>query len=145
MEKFKTIKEMTRMLSTLAKEEGLAEIEVEDTKKQIRIRICQYGSTPTVATAIAPTKTIETPEETLSGHSMKAPLIGTVYLAPAPGEPPFVAVGDTVQVGDTVCLIEAMKTFNHIEADKTGVIKKRLVKDSQIVEYDQPLFIIEEA
>jgi acetyl-CoA carboxylase biotin carboxyl carrier protein len=70
-------------------------------------------------------------------------MVGTVYLSPAPGSPPFVSVGQKVKIGDTLCLIEAMKMFNKIEADKSGTISARLVESEQPVEYDQPLFIID--
>ena len=70
-------------------------------------------------------------------------MVGTVYLAPNPKAPPFVLVGDTVKVGDVLCIVEAMKMMNQIEADKAGVIKKRLVENGTPVEFNQPLFIIE--
>lgn len=77
------------------------------------------------------------------GHSVNSPMVGTVYLAPIPDAKPFVEVGQYVSVGDTLCIIEAMKMFNKIEADKSGVINARLVENEQPVEFDQPLFIIE--
>ena len=70
-------------------------------------------------------------------------MVGTVYLSSVPGESPFVEVGDRVKVGDTLCLVEAMKMFNQIESDKDGVISARLIENEQPVEFDQPLFIIE--
>lgn len=78
------------------------------------------------------------------GHAVKSPMVGTAYLAPAPGEKPFVEVGQRVSIGDTICVVEAMKMFNQIEADKAGVISARLIENGMPVEYDQPLFIIEE-
>jgi len=72
-------------------------------------------------------------------------MVGTVYLAPTPGAKPFIEIGQRVKVGDTLCLIEAMKMFNQVEADKAGVISACMVENSYPVEYDQPLFIIEEA
>ena len=88
---------------------------------------------------------VETPNpETHSGHSVKSPMVGTIYLATKPGDAPFVSIGQHVKVGDILCLIEAMKMFNKIEADKAGVISARLIDNEQPVEYDQPLFIIED-
>ena len=77
-------------------------------------------------------------------HFVKAPMVGTVYLAPSPESKPFVSVGQKVKVGQTVCFIEAMKMFNKIESDKAGTLKERCVEDSEPVEFDQKLFVIEE-
>ena len=79
----------------------------------------------------------------ISGHALKSPMVGVVYLAPEPGAEPFVKVGKTVHAGDTVALVEAMKTFNPIKADVDGVVKKIMVADGGAVEFDQPLIIIE--
>lgn len=81
----------------------------------------------------------------LRGYTVKSPMVGTIYLSPAPGEKPFVEVGQFVKAGETLCVIEAMKMFNQIESDKTGVVSARLIENAQVVEYDQPLFIIEES
>ena len=75
---------------------------------------------------------------------IKAPLVGTFYLSPKPGQPPFVEVGANIKSGDTLCIVEAMKIFNEIESEYSGVIKEILVQDGQPVEFDQPLFKIEE-
>ena len=75
--------------------------------------------------------------------TIKSPMIGTFYRAASPDKPPFVAVGDTITEGDTVCVIEAMKLFNEIEAEFSGKIVKVLVDDSSPVEYDQPLFLVD--
>jgi acetyl-CoA carboxylase biotin carboxyl carrier protein len=83
------------------------------------------------------------PDPHSNKHSVKAPMVGTVYLSSTPGTEHFVEVGKHVKAGDTLCLIEAMKMFNRIEADKSGVISARLVDNAQPVEYNQPLFIIE--
>lgn len=77
------------------------------------------------------------------GHVLKSPMVGTIYLAPTPGADPFVEVGRTVKKGDVVCLVEAMKMYNQIEADKSGTITARLVENGSAVEFEQPLFIIE--
>ena len=79
----------------------------------------------------------------VNGHAVKSPMVGVVYLAPEPGAEPFVTAGKPVNSGDTVALVEAMKTFNPIKADKDGVIKQILVSDGAAVEFDQPLIIIE--
>jgi acetyl-CoA carboxylase biotin carboxyl carrier protein len=79
----------------------------------------------------------------LAGHTVKSPMVGSFYRTSSPGAKPFVEVGDTVAVGDTICIIEAMKIMNEIEADKAGVIKKIMVDNGAAVEYGQPLFVIE--
>lgn len=81
--------------------------------------------------------------EELSGHQVKSPMVGTFYRASSPGAKAFVEVGDTIKQGDTVCIVEAMKILNEIEADKSGVVTKILVQDGQAVEYGQPLVVIE--
>ncbi len=90
----------------------------------------------------ADTAPVETPKQPL-GHEVNSPMVGTMYISPTPDKPPFVEVGQTVNAGDTLCIIEAMKMFNPIEADKSGTIVARLVDNGQPVEYDQTLFIIE--
>jgi acetyl-CoA carboxylase biotin carboxyl carrier protein len=77
------------------------------------------------------------------GHVVKAPMVGTAYNAPSPDAPPFVKVGDKVKVGDPLCIIEAMKMMNRIEADHAGTIVSILVENAKPVEFDQPLFIIQ--
>ena len=76
------------------------------------------------------------------GHSVKSPMVGTFYRAPSPNSEPFVEVGQSVKAGDTLCIIEAMKMMNQIEADKSGKVEAVLVEDGQAVEFDQPLFTI---
>jgi len=98
--------------------------------------------------AAAPITTAEAPAteaaaETIEGHAIKSPMVGTFYRAPSPGASPFVEVGQSVKAGDTLCIIEAMKLLNQIEADKSGKVKAILVENGQPVEYDQPLFIID--
>ncbi|MDP3705644.1 MAG: acetyl-CoA carboxylase biotin carboxyl carrier protein [Legionellaceae bacterium] len=78
-----------------------------------------------------------------SGHKVRSPMVGTMYTSPSPEAPVFVTIGQSVKVGDTLCIIEAMKMFNEIEADRAGVITAILVASGEPVEYDQPLFIIE--
>jgi len=79
----------------------------------------------------------------ITGYEIKSPMVGTFYEAPSPGAKPFVTVGDTVKVGDTLCIIEAMKMLNQIESDKSGIVKAILVENEQPVEFDQVLFIVE--
>ena len=80
----------------------------------------------------------------ISGHALKSPMVGVAYLAPEPGAKPFVNVGDSVHAGDTVALVEAMKTFNPIKSDIDGVVKEILVTDGAAVEFDTPIIVIEQ-
>jgi len=142
-----------RKLIELINETGVGEIEVKSGEESVRIsrQVAQMAAAPAMPTAIAapaPQATLEqktTTEATATtdGYSVKAPMVGTVYLAATPGAKPFIDVGQHVNAGDTLCLIEAMKMFNKIEADKSGVISARLIDNEQPVEYDQPLFIID--
>ena len=97
---------------------------------------------PAVAIAQAPAQAPAAAPTALEGHLVKSPMVGTFYRAGAPGAKPFVEVGDTVKVGQTVCVIEAMKLMNEIEADKEGVIKAIMVENGQPVEYGEPLMMI---
>ncbi|MCZ4064205.1 acetyl-CoA carboxylase biotin carboxyl carrier protein [Oxalobacter aliiformigenes] len=94
-----------------------------------------------VATQVIATETAAAPAEP-EGNVVKSPMVGTFYSAPAPGNPPYVEVGSTVKQGDTLCIIEAMKLLNEIEADTSGVIKQILVENGEPVEFGQPLFVI---
>jgi acetyl-CoA carboxylase biotin carboxyl carrier protein len=98
---------------------------------------------PVGAPAAAP-PLLESPPVAIEseGHFVKSPMVGTFYRAASPGAKPFVEVGDTVQEGDTLCIIEAMKLMNEIEADKAGVVKQILAENGQPVEYGQPLVVI---
>ncbi|MSP52756.1 MAG: acetyl-CoA carboxylase biotin carboxyl carrier protein [Gammaproteobacteria bacterium] len=147
-----------RKLIELINETGVAEIEIHEGEESVRVTRMQpipsqmiYAPTPAPAAAgyaapnLLPTeKSLSKDEQTLSGHIVRAPMVGTLYVSNAPEQPPIVQVGDRVNKGDTICIIEAMKMFNQIEADASGVIKARLVENGVAVEYDQPLFIIEE-
>lgn len=149
-----------KKLIELIQETGVAEIEIHEGEESVRIS--QYGK-QAIATQmamppmpVAPAAvTHEQPaaeksaekrpaDESLSGHAVKSPMVGTIYLSPSPEADAFVAVGQRVNTGDVLCIVEAMKMFNHIEADASGVIKARLVENGQAVEYGQPMFIIEE-
>lgn len=149
-----------KKLIELINETGVGEIEVKSGEESVRISrmpaqaaipMAPITQTPTTAIAppatdiamhkLSPAKTV--PEQTIDEHAVKAPMVGTVYLSASPGAKPFVDIGQHVSVGDTICIIEAMKMFNKIEADKSGVISARLVDNEQPVEFDQPLFIID--
>lgn len=93
---------------------------------------------PPISVEVKPTDT-----DKISGHSVRSPMVGTIYSAPSPDTPPFVNIGQSVKAGDTLCIIEAMKMFNEIESDKTGKVVDILFKNGDPVEYDQALFIIE--
>lgn len=103
-----------------------------------------YGPTPTIEQAKAGTETAKETECAIRGHIVPSPMVGTFYTAPSPGAKSFVEIGQRVAVGDTLCIIEAMKMFNQIEADKAGKISAILAENGQPVEFDQPLFVIED-
>jgi len=100
------------------------------------------AAAPAVQPPAAPAPSDDTATEEPSGHTVKSPMVGTFYTSPAPGSPPFVSVGQKVAVGDVLCIIEAMKMMNQIEADKAGTIGAILVDDGEPVEFDQPLVTI---
>ncbi|MEJ2115205.1 MAG: acetyl-CoA carboxylase biotin carboxyl carrier protein [Gammaproteobacteria bacterium] len=146
-----------KKLIELLDESGVAEIEIKEGEESVRISrnvananqimVPQAMASPmapvsSVATE-APAPVVEANDGVPSGHSVNSPMVGTFYEAAAPGQPSFVEVGQSVKVGDTLCIIEAMKMLNQIEADKSGVIKAKLVDNAQPVEYGQALFIIE--
>lgn len=146
-----------RKLIELLKSTGMGEIEVKTGDNSVRISAQTSAATPSPQFA-APAPQFHAPavsekqeaEKTSkkaalseSGHVVKSPMVGTAYLAAKPGAKPFVDVGQRVKMGDTLCVVEAMKMFNPIEADKAGVISARLVENEQPVEYDHPLFIID--
>ena len=107
-----------------------------------RIHLSKQAAKAVAAEAkVAPAIVADEPQ--ISGHVLKSPMVGVAYLAPEPGAKPFVKVGATVHAGDTVALVEAMKTFNPIKSDVDGVVKKILVADGAAVEFDQPLIVIE--
>ncbi len=146
-----------KKLIELLEESGIAEIEIQEGEESVRIsRYSQHA--PVAAAPVAPAATAPAPvaaaepvapstadsgNDVIEGHVVKSPMVGAFYRAPSPGASTFVEVGHSVKVGDTLCIIEAMKLLNQIEADKAGVIKAILVENGQPVEYDQPLFVIE--
>jgi len=145
-----------KKLIELLEESGIDEIEISEGEESIRISrsssknqiMHQYApSSPTPAPAPVAAPVAAAPVEEApavqTGHAVKSPMVGSFYRAPSPSSPSFVEVGQTVKAGDTVCIVEAMKMMNQIEADKSGVVKEILLENGQAVEFDQPLIIIE--
>ncbi|OOG23202.1 acetyl-CoA carboxylase, biotin carboxyl carrier protein [Thioalkalivibrio denitrificans] len=149
-----------KKLIELLEESGINEIEIREGEESVRITRSAPGSThafvmPQQVASPGPAAAAPAPvhgegtdgeaSDTLptDGHVITAPMVGTFYRAASPGARPFVEVGQSVTVGDTLCIIEAMKMLNQIEADRTGVIKAILIENGQPVEYGQPMFIIE--
>jgi acetyl-CoA carboxylase biotin carboxyl carrier protein len=144
-----------KTLIDLVQNSGISELEISEGEEKIRIakHIAAAPSTTMVSmpamamqSAVPPAPTFaaeaaSAPAEP-EGHVMKAPMVGTFYRSGSPGAPAFVEVGKAVKKGETLCIIEAMKLMNEIEADADGVIKSILVENGQPVEFDQPLFII---
>jgi len=139
-----------KKLIELIEESDIVEIEIREGEESVRLS--RYSATVQPAAAVVPAPVVaaqptpaaapEEPEK-ISGHIVRSPMVGTFYRAPSPGAKSFVEVGHRVNAGDTLCIIEAMKILNQIEADKAGVIAKILVENAQPVEYNQPLFVIE--
>lgn len=145
-----------RKLIELIQETGIAEIEIREGEESVRIsrESSKVAAAPVLTAAPQMAQVIAEPARAAAApapetnahankHTVKAPMVGTVYLAPSPGAKVFVEVGQTVKVGDTLCLIEAMKMFNQIEADKAGKITAILIDTGVPVEFNQPLFVIE--
>lgn len=151
-----------RKLIELLEETGISEIEIKEGEESLRLS--RHSSTSMEAPQIryispspqpvatntasnAPTPSIHHEHKPAtpmaSGHKVHSPMVGTMYTSPSPETPPFVTLGQTVKVGDTLCIIEAMKMFNEIESDRAGKIVDILVKNGEPVEYDQVLFVIE--
>lgn len=137
-------------LSELLKENGLREIEYE--AENVRIRVVANYAEPAVVPAVAPVvpavTQVQTPivtktDDADKANQVRSPMVGVVYLASDPSAPNFVKEGDLVGVGQTLCLIEAMKTFNPVKAEKAGRVKKVLVQSGMPVEFNEPLFVIE--
>jgi acetyl-CoA carboxylase biotin carboxyl carrier protein len=143
-----------KKLIELLEESGIAELEINEGEESVRISRyssapapVSYAAAPAAPAPAAPAATAKeeiSDEDSLpSGHVVKSPMVGTYYSASSPGSKPFVSVGDSVAEGETVCIVEAMKILNQIEADVSGVVKAILVENAQPVEYGQPLMIIE--
>lgn len=141
-----------KTLIDLVQQSGIAELEITEGEERVRISrgvpaaapqpgapAQQYVSTAPAAAAAPPAEAAAAPE----GHMIRSPMVGTFYRASAPGAKAFVEIGQAVKSGQTLCIIEAMKLLNEIEADRDGVIKAALVENGQPVEYGEPLFILE--
>ena len=140
-----TVESMSKIMDDM----GITELNLERQflfgvyRKHIHLSKQQTATVAVPATDSNKNQTCAKSEKIISGHTLKSPMVGVVYLAPEPGAKQFVTVGTSVKEGDTVALVEAMKTFNPIKSDKDGIVKEILVSDSQAVEFDQPLVIIE--
>ena len=145
-----------KKLIDLVEESGIAELELTEEGETVRISRnftssgpaqqhyanyapAQYAVAPQAQAPQAAVAEVPAVEE---GHAVKSPMVGSFYRSSSPDAKPFVEVGDTVALGDTLCIIEAMKLLNEIESDKAGVVKKILVENGLAVEYGEPLFII---
>jgi acetyl-CoA carboxylase biotin carboxyl carrier protein len=145
-----------KTLIELVESSGIAELEISEGEERVRITRSpasmmmqpqhvyaapqQHIAAPAPQPAAAPAEAAKPAEP--EGHVVKSPMVGSFYRCPSPGAKSFVEVGQSVNAGDTLCIIEAMKLLNEIEADQSGVIKAVLVENGQAVEYGQPLFII---
>lgn len=146
-----------KKLIELLEESGIAEIEISEGEESVRISrypqggapapIVHYAAPPVAAPAAAPAAiaapVAAAPAPSKADHTVTAPMVGTFYSAASPGAKAFVDIGSEVNVGDTLCIIEAMKMMNQIESDKSGRVTAVLVKNGDPVEFGQPLFIIE--
>jgi acetyl-CoA carboxylase biotin carboxyl carrier protein len=159
MSKTKTMidQDFIRQLALLLNETDLTEIEVEQESARIRVArtpaaITHAAQVAAPAPAIAPAPAAAAPAETAakassapdgtSGEAIRSPMVGTAYLSAEPGAPPYIKVGDTITEGQTLLIVEAMKTMNQIPATASGVVKEILVSDKQPVEYGEPLVIL---
>ncbi|MCL2892724.1 acetyl-CoA carboxylase biotin carboxyl carrier protein [Brenneria tiliae] len=149
-----------KKLIELVEESGIAELEISEGEESVRISRAPAAPSypmmqqayapmpqqqPALAAAVAPAPAAETTAApaAISGHIVRSPMVGTFYRTPSPDAKAFVEVGQQVNVGDTLCIVEAMKMMNQIEADKAGVVKAILVDNGQPVEFDEPLVVIE--
>ncbi|MFK3842712.1 acetyl-CoA carboxylase biotin carboxyl carrier protein [Serratia sp. NPDC087055] len=148
-----------KKLIELVEESGISELEISEGEESVRISRAAPAQAypmmpqayampaqpqPALATAVAsaPTETPAAPAA-MSGHVVRSPMVGTFYRTPSPDAKAFIEVGQKVNAGDTLCIVEAMKMMNQIEADKSGVVKAILVENGQPVEFDEPLVVIE--
>jgi acetyl-CoA carboxylase biotin carboxyl carrier protein len=147
-----------KTLIDLVAESDIAELEVTEGESKVRIvksgpapqnqmvmmphqPAVQYAAAPSASAPVAAAAAPEAPAA-VEGHIVKSPMVGTFYRSSAPGSPPFVEIGSSVKEGDTLCIIEAMKLLNEVDADVSGVVKQILVENGQPVEFGQPLFVI---
>lgn len=142
-----------KKLIEIIEESDIAELEIKEGEEEIRISRYSANPVPVAYAPPAPPVASSNPpvavaaavpaEEKITGHVVKSPMVGTFYRAASPGAKVFTDVGQKVQLGDTLCIIEAMKILNQIESDKSGTVTQILVENGQPVEYGQPLFVIE--
>lgn len=146
-----------KKLIELVEESGIAELEISEGEESVRIsravapqaqmapihQVAAPVAAPTAAPTAAPIAPVVEAPAQVTGHQVCSPMVGTFYGASSPDAKPFVKVGQQVTVGDTLCIVEAMKMMNQIEADKSGVVTAILAEDGNPVEFDQPLVIIE--
>ena len=146
-----------KKLIELLEESGIAELEIKEGEESVRISRQTTAPVMTSApapVAVAPAVAASTPapasaeaeassSSSVQGHAVRSPMVGTFYASPSPTSNPFVKVGQKVNAGETLCIIEAMKMMNQIEADKAGTIRQILAENGQPVEFDQELFIID--
>ena len=146
-----------KKLIELVEESGIAELEISEGEESVRISrnfsgqvttampqmMMQQAAPVAAPAAAAPVAAAPAADAAPSGHLMRSPIVGSFYRSSSPDAKPFAEVGQQVNVGDTLCIVEAMKMMNQIESDKAGVIKAILVENGQAVEFDEPLFIIE--
>jgi len=146
-----------KKLIELLEESGISELEITEGEESVRIsrngpaqhyapapmHYAAPAPAPVAAPAAAPVAAAVAEKPVVSGHVVKSPMVGSFYRAASPTSKSFVEVGQSVKVGDTLCIVEAMKMMNQIQSDKAGVIKEILVENGEPVEFDQPLFIIE--
>ncbi len=150
-----------KKLIELVEESGISELEISEGEESVRISrttanagfpVMQQAyaapmmQQPALSNAVAPagTPAMEAPAAAeISGHIVRSPMVGTFYRTPSPDAKAFIEVGQKVNVGDTLCIVEAMKMMNQIEADKAGTVKAILVESGQPVEFDEPLVVIE--
>ena len=146
-----------KTLIDLVSESNVSELEITEAEGKVRIvkgggavampvvqaAVAAPVAVAAPAVAAAPAAEAPAPAAAPTGHTVKSPMVGTFYRSSSPGAKAFVEVGDTIKQGDTICIVEAMKILNEIEADKTGTVTQILVDNGQAVEYGQPLFVIE--
>lgn len=141
-------KELIRELADLLNETGLTEIEIERTGLRVRVARGSVSATvaapatPVMVTTTAPVMTVS-PDPAKHPGAVTSPMVGTAYRSPQPGSPPFVDIGSKIAAGDTLLIIEAMKTMNQIPAPRSGTVTQILIEDGQPVEFGEPLVIIE--
>ena len=140
-----------KKLIELLEESNINELEITEGEDSVRISrgvpAAAYAAqpmmaAPMVAAPLAAPAAVAISNEPIAGHTINSPMVGSFYASPAPGSPAFVSIGQAVSPGDVLCIIEAMKMMNQIEADKAGVIGAILVEDGEPIEFDQPLFTI---